>query len=502
MKTKAQVIEWLDTPNPSRVVLVEISGVYDSNGSLISTPFYLSNRPFGAGTTAEAGVPANQLYTNCIVGGVTFTESINLDGQPSIGYGDIELDNSDGSRDAWLQYIWANKPIKVFIGDSSWLREDFYLIFNGLVKDIDSRSRTRLNLILVNRLQTLNEPVTTTVLGGSTAKADQLVPLCFGECFNISPVLINAAQLQYKVHDGNIEQITEVRDNGAPIAYTPQIATGTFVLNASPFGAITCTVQGAKPTINSQSTYLTKIAQTIKYLLNSYGKQVQDTEINTSNFTSFDNGMPRDIGIYLTNRENLLDVCQRLANSANSYLVTDIAGKFKLVSLVEDMTNVSPNYTVGIADIEQRSLTVSQKLDVQTTVKLAYSKNWTVQTSGLASVLSPEAVSILDKEYYYLTKTDATLAGKYEQVQEPEVTQTLLIDSTQADTEATKLLNIKKTPRFVYSANYFGKMLFCELGDFVRITHPRFGLSAGKTGMAVSISRDWLNGRATVGVFI
>lgn len=501
MKTKAQVTEWLETANPIRVILIEISGVYDGAGNILPT-FYLSNRPFGAGTTATAGVPANQLYQNCIVGGVTFTESVDFNGQPSIGYGDIEIDNTDGSRDDWLQYIWTNKSVNVYIGDASWPREDFYLIFSGLIKDIDTRSRTSLNFILVNKLQILNEPASITIIGGNTAKADQLVPLCFGECFNITPVLIDSANLQYQVHNGPVEQISQVRDNGAPIAFTPQIATGKFVLNASPFGTITCTVQGAKPVINTQSTYVSKIAQTIKHLLNSYGKQIADTEINTTNFTSFDANMPREIGVYLPSRENVLDICQRLANSAASYLVTDISGKFKLISLVSDTSSVTISYSVEPKDMEQRSLTISQKLEVETTVKIGYSKNWTVQTNGLASVLSPEAVSILDKEYYYITKTDSTLASRYQQVQEPQSKDTLLVDGVQADTEATKLLNIKKQPRFVYTANYFGKMLFCELGDFIKVTHPRFGLSSGKIGMAVSVNRDWLNGRATIGVFI
>ena len=43
-------------------------------------------------------------------------------------------------------------------------------------------------------------------------------------------------------------------------------------------------------------------------------------------------------------------------------------------------------------------------------------------------------------------------------------------------------------------------LMLVELGDTWTLTHARFGLAAGKTGLVVSIERDWLKGRATVGV--
>jgi len=153
-------------------------------------------------------------------------------------------------------------------------------------------------------------------------------------------------------------------------------------------------------------------------------------------------------------------------------------------------------------DMEFASLTVSQKLDILGTVKLGYSKNWTPQTSGLASVLKPEAVAVLEKPYYYETATDATTVARYQQVAEPVAQDTLLISQADATAEAARLLTIKKTPRFVYTATYYAKMLFCEIGDTIQITNPRFGLSSGKTGMAVNINRDWLNGKVSIGVFI
>lgn len=493
MKTKAQVIEWLSSSNPTRVILVEINGVYDSTGTLIATPFYLSNRPFGS---------TSQLYDTCIVGGITFTESIDFNGQPNIGYGDIEIDNTGGIKDSWLNYIWTNKPVDIYIGDTSWPRDDFYKIFSGLIKDIDSRSRNSINFILVNKLQALNEPLTTTLIGGTTARADQLVPLCFGECFNVTPILIDAANLKYKVHNAEIENIVEVRDSGVPVQFTQDKENATFSLTNSPFGAITATVQGSKPLVGGVKTYLTKVAETIKHILTGYGKQISESEL-VSGFTDFDSTKSRQVGVFISARENVLEVCQRIAASANCYLVTDISGKFKLVNITADLTS-GEVYDVGPNDIEHRSLEIMQKLEVQTAAKLGYSKNWTIQSTGLANILTPQTVSILDKEYYYKIQKDETLAAKYQQILEPEAKDTLLIVEAEAEAEALSLLNISKKPRFIYNATYFSNMLFCELGDLIRLRSPdRFGLtSSGKVGIAVNIARDWLNGKVTIGVFI
>lgn len=571
MKTKAQIIEWLQGNNTARVILVEIFNVYNNTGTLIPA-IYLSNRMYGTDTlsaeytatsstsssisigtktftittnksfiadeeieisngnnkmigsissyTAATGVlvvnitsisgsgtfnswnirlniPNNQLYDACISGGVTFNESIDiLSGQPTIGYGDIEIYNSDGTKDSWLNYVWANKPVTVWIGDSSWPRRDFYPIFKGLIKDIDTKSRTSLNLILVNKLQAVNEAITNTTMatiGGSGTNTDQLIPLCFGECFNITPIVRNSNLLEYQVHGSVIEDVVEVRDGGAIMPFSVSSANGYFSLNSTAFNAVTATVQGVK----------SLLGETIVEILINYGKKISSFDIDQTSFSTFDTNKPREIGLYINNRQNVLELCQQLANSAGCYLVPTISGKLKLTELLVDYTG-TPNYYVNQSDMEQRSLNVSTKLDVQTVVRLGYSKNWTVQTSGLVQSLKPEAVAIFEKEYYYATKTaDASTVSIYNsELVEPEPKNTLLISQADAELEAEKLLNIRKVPRFVYTANYFSKMLFCEIGDFINITHPRFGLSDGKSGMVVSVTRDWLKGKVSIGVFI
>ena len=467
---------------------------------------YFANRAYG---TAATDTPVNTQYSAIVTGGVTFSESMDLEGRATIGYGDIELDNATGNLDTWLTWSWANKPVRVYIGDASWTKANFYQIFNGFVADIDTKNRTSVNLILADRLQYLNVPVTetllSTVLGNnlSTQAQQNPVPLCFGECFNVTPTVIHTANLIYQVHTGQIEDVIEVRDNGAVVAVTKDLGTGRFTLLANPVGTITCSVQGAKwgtPT----PTYSNKLGAIVKLLLETYGRQVLTTDIDTTSFSNFDQAgstSEASVGVFLNQRENLLDLCQRLLSSVGAYLVCGLDGKFKLTQLKADYVS-GEQYSVGAVDMEERSLTISQKIPIKSSIKLNYNKNWTPQPTGLASGLKPEVADIFTKENYSTTATDSVVKDYYDQLAEPVAKDTLLLTTAAATAEATRLLNIYKTPRFIYKAIYLSHMLPCELGDVIKLTHSRFGLSGGKFGTAVQIERDWLNGRVNIGILV
>lgn len=222
---------------------------------------------------------------------------------------------------------------------------------------------------------------------------------------------------------------------------------------------------------------------------------------NSSNLTPFDLSVSADAGLYLDSRANALEICQQLASSVGAYVVTDLAGKFKIFQLVID-NNAAADYSVTEQDMEEKTLQISQKLDVVGAIKLAYCKNWTVQDTGLALGLPTESAAILGKEWFYaISKDDASLV-KFQQSSEVPQQDTLLITESSATTESTRQLAIKKVPRFIFTATYLSHMLLVELGDKVNIKYPRFDLSAGKTGVVVDIQRNWLSGRATIGVLI
>jgi hypothetical protein len=505
MTTLAQLKTWLQSSTSTRVVLVEVQSIPELvTGSNPTGSIYLSNRPY-------ADSANGRLYTACISGGVTFTESISLGGgAPSIGYGDIEIENVPttdvGPRDTWLTYTWGNKPVKVLIGDVTWTRADFYDIFTGLIKDISSKSRITLNLILTDNMQRLNVAVSNLLLT-NFFNSNLSIPLTFGECFNVTPLLINPGTLEYKVHTGQIAEIIEVRDNGAPLSFVANslqatnLTAGTFTLARTPIGTVTCTVRGAAPS----GTHRQYIAETIRHILTGYGNQLSDaTYIDSTNFTSFDStaGTQARCGVFLNQRENVLEVCNRLANSIGAYLIVGLDGKFRLKQ-VQAVTAGTGTHKLGAVDMEQKTLAIREKVDVRGAVKLAYCKNWTVQSSGLAAGVVQQSATIFARDYYFVNSKDDAVLSNYTQSSEPPPTETLLIEKATAQAECNRLLAMYKTPRFVYSATYYSHLLPVELGDTVDLIHPRFGLSgSGKSGTIVEINRDWLKGRVTLGILI
>lgn len=493
MKTTAEIISWLKTASHIRNILVEVEGV-NIGGGLTAT-FYLSNRPF---ISANLDTPSNTNYDSCLVGGVSFSESLSLDNSVSIGYGDLEVDNTDGTKDDWLNYIWVNRTVKILIGDPTWPRSDYKLIFSGLVSDIVSRDRSRLNLVLVDKLQKLNNPISEAILTDVSLDNEELIPVTFGECFNVTPLSSNSALLQYQVHTGSIEGIIEVRDNGAPVNFTASLNTGKFVLNQAPFGQITCSVQGAKDGVN----YYNTIPNIIKLIVKSYGPvatRLTDADIDLDNFSTFNTLYPYPVGVYCTSRENMLDICNQLASSIGAQVVFSPTGLLKLVRL--DMSGTGVQHTVLPEDTELQTLSVQEKAVVRGATKLGYCKNWTVQSSGLAAGINPSSVSLFNTEYLYSSSTNIDTLVKYNLTTEPEAENTLLLTGASAGIESTRRNSLFSEPRTIYSMVCYPHLLFVELGDNINLTNSRFGLS-NKPGIVIGIDRNWITGRVTLGVLV
>lgn len=489
--TDTQFKTWLAAPDSVRAALVEVTAQIAG----VETLLYLSSRNY---TTAAADAPAHTAYLACIAGGVSFSEELSLDGAPSISYGDLEIHNASGERDGWLDYVWANRAIAIYIGDPRWPRADFRKVFGGIVGDIAMRSPQVLNLKLLDKLQRLNAPISEALLGGATDNKDRLIPLTFGECHNVEPLLTSPATLVYKYHGGAVERLIEVRDNGAPItSYTSSLSTGQITLTAAPVGQITASVQGDKPAAG----YTTNISTLVQRIATTYGpaaSRLSAGDLDSASLSAFATANPQPVGLYCADRTNILAACQMLAASVGAQVVMTTTGLLRLVELA--LPALGTPVAVTASDMEAGSLVVSARPPVRAAARLGYCKNWTVQTSGLATGLPAASAASFAADYLTVTPNDSTTATKYKTDTQPPEEVTLLLATADATAEAARRLALWQTPRSIYTARYYAHLLLTELGDPLTITHRRFGLSAGKTGIVTRISRDWLKGRIEIGV--
>jgi len=477
---------WLIDPTAIRCVLVE--AVANVSGS--DATRYLSTKNY-------ADTVAGRIYDPIVnAESVQLIERMSLDSSPSMSFGDIEIYNVVGSLDSWLTDIWVNKTITVLVGDVRWLRADFTTIFSGTIDDIDSRTRDTLNIKVRDKLQRLNTPITETTLGGTTVNKNELLPLCFGECFNITPLLIDPATLQYQVHEGagigadKIESIIEVRDNGVPVSftYTASLVKTKFTLSAQPFGQVTCSVQGMKDV----STWITSVSTIIQKIVTTYGgaNKFVSGDLDASQLATFDAANTQPVGIYLSSRENTLSVCNQIAASVGAQLVMSRLGKLQLLKI--DLPASGTAFEIGINDIIENSLSILQKIPVKAAFKVNYDKNWTIQ-EGLQTGIPEEHKNMYALEWLSYTAEDATVKTNYALDGEPVAVNTMLLTEADATTEATRLLDLYKTPRFVVTFTGTARLVELTLGQRVTLTYPRFGLDAAKEGQVIGLSIDWSN---------
>ena len=526
---------WLESPASIKGILVEvvvkdILGAYGTAGS--ENTIYLSNVGYTTST-------ASTTYLPYLTGVVQTTESLSLDNTLSMTFGDIEILNTNGERDSWLdstKFIWANRAITVYLGDPRWVCTDltsihntFQKIFDGVVADLDSSSRESLNIKVRDKLQRLNEPITDNKIGtygtwgGGQTNQDSIKPIILGEVFNVSPMLVDPSKLEYMFNEGNTQLVVEIRDNGAPIytdasVYTnvmtkPDAAligltTGKFTLTKPPIGTISASIQGIKNSINLDSgalvsgTYVNNIANLVALIVTQYGPsavRLIASDLDLSNFKAFSLANTQAVGIAILDRVNVLNACQELLASVNAQLFMNRVGLLQLLQLGVYTSDA----IVSITDrnILHHSLQVSSKTEVVAATKIGYCRNYTPQTALVSSLPSAHNIMFND-EWYSNTITDLTVQSLYKVDISPIQKDTALIYGTDALALATRLNNYFKVPKIVYSFTGTSALLSLKLGQQVTLTHNRFNLSSGKTGQVISLSPDWMAGTINVEVII
>lgn len=511
---------WLEDTN-SQPCILAIVGVYVV-GSGEST-VYMSNK----------GYSSNGLeFPAVISGNIGLTESIDvLNGGSQLSFDDIEIINSDGTYDSWLNsslYVWKNRSIELYICDNTWtstnladLKSQSRLIFSGVIDDIDSKSRNAINFKIRNKLEFLNGPVTETKLGtygtwaGGQSNQDSILPIVFGEVCNMEPLAIDPSQLEYKFNDGTSMELVEVRDNGVPVysdtltsGATVNLTTGTFKLNQRPAGTITCSVLGTKKSINlttgvADTTYRNNIANIIATVVTQFGKpetRLSVSDLDLTNLAAFAAANTQKVGILVSDTTNVMDVCAELAASIGAQVVFSSTGKLQLIRAGSGYAGTYVS-SITDSDIILNSLSINMRHDVVSSTKLGYCKNYTVQTGLLIGI--PEAhKDLFSKEYLTVTANDVgTIKTTYKLTSDPEQVNTCLLVTSEAQTEATRRNSMFNTNRLTYKFTGTRKLLGLLLGQSVTITHNRFGLSA-TAAQVISVSPNWVDMTTEVEVLV
>jgi len=448
--------------------------------------------------TEPTDTPANTLFEPRLVEPISFSRSMfssgKIGGFSVPGFGELILTNADGGLDAFSGYGWDGRSVEVKVGEDGADYEFYFTIFNGQARTVEFDDLF-IRVILRDNQNDFDIDYPDTLYAGTggnegTAElAGQAKPHCYGQVHNIEPVLVDATNYVYQVHDGAIQAIDAVYDGGVALTistdYTVDLTNGRFTLVAAPTGIITADVKGSKP----GGTYLTTVADIIEHLVEDHAGFTYPDDFDTASFTALNTANSAVVGVYDRETTDLFNVLDRLINSIGGFYGFDRDGKFQ-VGRVELPTGAAA-FEFDSTNIIEITRLASAVPNHQ--VRVNYNKNFRVMSESDfdASITAAKRDSLV-REWSVATASDANVLTPYPN-SSALIVNTFLVDPTAAATEASRLLTIYKTQRDFYKIMVKTQPYTLKLNDVVKITFNRYNLTSGKLFRVISIVEDAAN---------
>lgn len=407
-------------------------------------------------------------------------------------YGDMELDNTDGGLDGLTAYAFDGRDARVYLGTDGFAQADYGMIFKGKVLSLNV-GRQKATIKLRDVQEELNTPLQTnryTGAGGNEGAAnlkDAIKPLAYGRCYNITPVIVNAASLKFQVNDGRINDILAVYDNGAtipPANYTKDLANGYFTLTNTPVGAVTCDVEGH----HNGTTWPRTVGALIQTFATRCG--VLASEMDTAAFSALDTLCPQVVGAYITDDSNALDVLDKLARSVGAFYGTNRQGLLTCGRLNLPTGGDTEVASFDESNILRDGIDPLEPAGYVKKVVVNYRKNWTQQSAdSLAGIVAtdPNAHAFKTGQTLTASATNAAVLTAHPYAEDLTF-DTLLVDGTDALNEATRLLSMYGVPPAMFKVVSKAQPYALSVNDVVKLTHSRFGLSGGRKMRVLAIN--------------
>lgn len=467
---------WLNNPDAERVTLVDLQAYVDGVGV---TTFYISSQPYASATL---------LYDARLISSPTFTLRIPeaFYGRSIAGYGDLSIDNSDGELDDWINHGWDGRSAVVKVGDPSWDIADFQTVLTATSDSIEVQSNSELRIVLFDKTRLLNKELQTSTYSSPSPSDGKLVPVMFGKVYNIKAVLTDPSTLTYNFSSNASQSIDAVYDNGvlltSGVGYTATPITSTFVLTSSPAGAITV----------DATTYTTTIGELLLSMLTTWAELSPETDIDTDSLDALDLICDYELGVNFYDRINCIDALDLFSKSFGGYWYFNRTGKL----VVKQFNGVGTPIAVISDDMIYGDLEVELLEPPTYKITIGYEKNWTVQDEdGLAGSVTAERRAWLSQEYRNVSQYRYSTLTKHPYALAPEQIDTLITNSTDATTEASRVVALKGVQRYKISVKTFGNALSLELGDTITLIDSRFGFSGGVDCVVIGLTEYYADGK-------
>ena len=483
----------------------------------------LRNRPF-------LGTLINSLRVDrSIVGGLGFSSL-------SISWGEIELINAEADYDSVISdYAIDGRRVRLTVGaynaetKSVDAYDDFYVLFDGTASGWHADEGV-LRVELRDNSSKLDVPAQATKYSGSgdleggTELSGKNKPVAYGQLSNITPVMVIASELVLQVNDGRIEAVTAVYDTGASLTFDADYSTSTLLraatlvageyatclteglirLGGSAFGAVTADVKGDK----TGGTYVNTVGTIIRRLVTTAGELIDPDDLVDYRFDDMESDQAAIVGYYLdqNSTETCADVVGNLMGSVGGWGGFTRLGQFEIRLFTAPTSVASQRYEKqDILEISRERLPDSIDPPPHR-FRMAYDRNWTVQTDVVASVSEgdPDRAAYLTQGFRLVATDDDTSAAiliDHPLAQDPEPVSAYFVSSSDAQDEADRLIALYGTQRSLYRVKVSRAQFIHDIGDVIHVTYPRWDLSSGRYLRIVSIVDDSNNDTADLVAF-
>jgi hypothetical protein len=475
-------------------------GEYDFHYTGGETTVYISDVGF---VTEPDDHPANTTYLPLTSNPLLFDISI-LQGEdfrgglPSVGA--IRLENGDKGLEDLTGYYWSGRTVRVFAGAKGFTRAQFVKVFEGVAREPEFDEQ-EIIINIADKAEILETEFFQRLYegdGGLEGGADikgAPKPLAYGECLNVSPVLVDAANLIYQIHDGSMEAVTACYDKGVALTsggdvaditaasvsagqFKTQLSGGYIKLGSTPTGRITANIKG-----DNSGGYVDNVGAIIRRITQTKlgSKSFSSAEIDEGAFNRLDDVITGTAGVYVFDRTTARSLFDALINPVHAWWTFTRQGKLTCGVVDAPGTPVYEFTENQITEIE-----VLRVIPPAWRITLGHSRSWTRQTSDdLAAAATDEYKTFVQEEFRKEISEDRNIRTKTASAVERSF-DTLLVGAG----ELERLERIYRSPRKVYRIALANMLFRVFVGDTIRLKLGRFGLDAGKNFIITAISED------------
>jgi hypothetical protein len=496
------------------MITVELTAAIDAAGTLQT--FYLSTDNF---VTSPTDTPANTAFSPVLIDpgsiGLHAFSDGRTGGATKLEIGEISVANADGGFDGWLDYSFDGRPAVIRVGDGGVYPGSFYTLLTATVESIEI-SWKQVVVRLRDKQWKFDRPLVTNRYGGTNVlpggidgtAADirgQAKPRVYGKVLNVAPVCVNTSKLIYQVSERPLASIDGVYDGASAVPFNAVYANSAALLAATtPAGKYdSCPSEGlikfsTAPTYGFTVDATASGAKTAAAVLNQIAVDVgvPSAEISSDDISTLAADNPAVVGIFINDADTTAtSAMDEVAASVSAWYGFDKDGVLRMGRLSDpsgDPVVILQDFDVGDT-IERRPLRDNGVPCYRVTVN--HSKNYTVQTSGIAGAVTAARRAVVALPSLSEKAEDASVQTQWLMAKENTFL-TLLTASADAAAEASRLLALYKAPRSLYEVPVDISVLVrngLKLMDVVGMTLGRFGMDTGKNfrllGVRLELSR-------------